>query len=909
MKSDLDQGTLAEIEEMIRDWKALGRSLEWIENKLRQPPFSLIDESHRSQALINYRIKNSFSAEPYIRDTSFRDRRITSEGIWYSPEACGDTYWAPVRELIRQDIGDEALEEVDRSSTAIINSIDCPRGEKVDSRGLVVGYVQSGKTTNFLSVIAKAADAGYRFIIVLSGMTDALREQTQQRFEEKLLAPNGDKWRRMTHPNCDFGASKDDEYQNAAFDLSQPDGRYIAVVKKNGHVLKRLNRFLRSGGVHTAQCPILVIDDESDQASINVSKQQKAEISTINGQIRSLLENKKVAYIAYTATPFANILVNPNDVEDIYPRDFITVLNKPKGYFGAEDLFGREALSHENYEENDGKDMIRIIPDEEAKSLKPPTRQKDRDAGPWSPEVPESLTDAIRWFIMASAARRFRGQAHKHSSMLIHTAMRTEEHEITAALVEDEIRGLRAELAGHSPVDDWRSQWEQECARVPSSDYPDLSTVSFADIAPLIPEVLGDTKVVIDNSRSDRRLEYGDDRPETVIAIGGNTLARGLTLEGLLSSYFLRNASAYDTLLQMGRWFGFRNGYQDLPRVWLTSELAGWFRDLALVEADLRMEMQRYVEEGITPLEFQARIRVHPSLEVTSRAKAQNMRKAKVSYSGSKPQSILFKHRDHEWLSNNIEAARNLVSSISDGGPVLLGDGPLSNGSYVYRSVDTDDIIAFLRSYRFHEKSTLGKDANGKLIDYILEEAAEGSITSWNVSFFGRGKTGETGTIDLGLPGELQMISRARMRDGNPEYANIKSLTSPFDRINDATADSEVRETLIKSSREKGTSRERRLLEIHDDHAGMGTGHLAIYAIDRNSVPQRSSEKGNMVREPLRAVDDLIGVCVFFPESSRTNSAVDYVCTVAPEDEVLAAYQTQEEELRAETERQSEDEL
>ncbi|MCX7444507.1 Z1 domain-containing protein [Corynebacterium sp. P7003] len=907
MADELDQETLADIEQMIRDWRALGRSLEWIENNLQKPTYN-IDEAHRSQALINHRMKNLFSAEAYIQDSTFRNERITSEGIWYSPEVCGDTYWAPVRELIRRDIGDEALEEVDRSSTAIVNSIDCPRGEKVDSRGLVVGYVQSGKTTNFLSVIAKAADAGYRFIIVLSGMTDALREQTQQRFEEKLLAPNGDKWRRMTHPNCDFGASKDDEYQNAAFDLSQPDGRYIAVVKKNGHVLKRLNRFLRSGGVHTAQCPILVIDDESDQASINVSKQQKAEISTINGQIRSLLENKKVAYIAYTATPFANILVNPNDVDDIYPRDFITVLNKPKGYFGAEDLFGREALSHENYEENDGKDMIRIIPDDEAKALKPSSK-KGAESEPWRPEVPDSLTDAIRWFIMASAARRVRGQRHKHSSMLIHTAMRTEEHEITAALVEDELRGLRAELTEETARAHWEGQWEDECSRVPSSDFPELEKVRFADIAPLISEVLDDTKVVIDNSRSDRRLEYSDDTPETVIAIGGNTLARGLTLEGLLSSYFLRNASAYDTLLQMGRWFGFRNGYQDLPRVWLTSDLSVWFRDLALVEADLRMEMQRYVEDGITPLEFQARIRVHPSLEVTSRAKAQNMRKAKVSYSGSKPQSILFNHNDREWLKNNIDATRNLVASIREGASVLLGNGPLDNGSYVYRGVDTDDIIAFLRSYRFHENSTLGRDASGKLINYILDEVAEGSITSWNVSFFGRRTTTDTGTIDLGLPGELQMISRARMREGNPAYANIKSLTSPFDRINDTTADNEIRETLIKSSTERNKSRERKLLEIHDDHAGMGIGHLAVYAIDRNSVPQRSSGNGNRVREPLNAVDDMIGVCIFFPESSRTNSAVDYVCTVTPDDEILAAYQTQEEELRAVTEKESGGEL
>lgn len=804
--------------------------------------------------------------------------REKQTGRWYLGPKDTDKYWPIVRDSIGSKLGSTALESIDIASTEILGSLRPPGESNINRRGLVLGYVQSGKTTNFLSLIAKSADVGYKFFIILTGITNNLRKQTQVRIEQDLVNVTP-QWHNLTSADQDFSSV---HARNASTLLSTTENRVIAVVKKNGTVLKKLNHFLMSGEMAAKNCPILIIDDEADQASINISNRAKNEQSTINAQIRRLVSLPKVAYVAYTATPFANILINPNDLEDLYPRDFIHVLPKPEGYFGSESIFGRELLSGETDEEvDDGLPITRTIPVDEAKALQPGARTSQDE---WDLYVPKSLLDAVKWFILASAARLSRGQGNKHSSMLVHTSVRTAVHEETAELIRDALDRISKDFEDGLNHSEFREIWDLESNTVDASQFG-LTHTDFDGIKLQIGSVLSSIQVVTDNQKSTERLTYTDDRPNTVIAVGGNTLARGLTLEGLSVSYFVRNSSAYDTLLQMGRWFGFRFGYADLTRIWMTDELLAWFRDLAGVEADLRQELAQYANGNVTPMDYQAKIRTSPYLEITSRAKAQEIREVSLSFSGQRVQTILFHHKNKEWLSQNLEATRALSARILQSGAPTL---PKRNGTQVYRGVSTDIILDFLDEYQFHEDSVIGRDAGKKMAGYIRGER-EGSIREWSVSFFGRSESDGLEYVDVGLPEKLGLIRRTQTRDSG-QTANIKSLVGSLDRLNDFDRTSEIEKQLKVDIEESSASREKTLIDYHENHVGQDVGHIAIYAIDKES----SATSPN--RKDLEAVEHMIGVGIFFPRAAKVEHTFDYVSAVQPDEELMDIYAEQEEE-------------
>ena len=408
----------------------------------------------------------------------------------------------------------------------------------------MLGHIQSGKTTSFTSVIAKAADSGYRIFIVLSGIHNALREQTYSRLKRQLIDPTEANWIDLTH---------DGDFTNpnpAAQLLAEDDKRALAVVKKNPHRLKRLLTWLEAAPEEFQRSrPVLVIDDEADQASIDVGKSRQ---STINRGILEVLDRPKAAYVAYTATPFANVLIDP-DAGNLYPRHFIVDLPEPEGHFGTAQIFGRLPITEdENVADLDGLDIVRTVPDDEASRLRPP-RKRDDQAG-WEFEITPSLSSALDYFVLASAARRSRGQ-HDHSSMLVHTTISVAPQLAMQGPIREYLEELGERWARSTAHEGLRALWEREQTSLPSTSQG-LEAVRFEDLAQHVETVLGEIDVIVDNYKSPDRLSYGDE-PRTVVAIGGNTLSRGLTLEGLVVSYFVRAASAYDTLLQMGRWFGF----------------------------------------------------------------------------------------------------------------------------------------------------------------------------------------------------------------------------------------------------------------------------------------------------------------------------------------------------------------
>lgn len=873
----------------------IGRDLNVILERLarRSPSF----ESEIREAMD--RVTKKFSLPNAQSANVTYNRESRGPLNWYHPDLKKHTYWPVLRKSIEKDLG-SAIEAIDDSSTNVMNGLR-PAVEPQQTRGLVLGYVQSGKTTNFMSVIAKAADAGFRLIIVLTGITENLRQQTQDRLEEQLINPQGQRWTRLTSHESDFSGDHN------AQKLANAHDRFIAVVKKNAHRLSALNEWISSAGNAVENCPILVIDDEADQASIDVSSKSKTERSAINRHISQLLAHNKTAYIAYTATPFANILIDPNDTEDLYPRDFIVTLPEPEGYFGSRKLFGRAPIREEDDNDIESFDMIRDISESEVDSIRP---GKDKDGIEKAVCGGPALADAIRWFLMASAARRFRGQADKHSSMLVHTSMLTDDHGALYGVVTSELNRVKKEFSSDKTRSSWADQWRNETRRVRAEHFG-LEPVSFESLVPFINDTIADVEIIVDNGRSENRLDY-QSGPATVIAIGGNTLSRGLTLEGLVSSYFVRRAAAYDTLLQMGRWFGFRKGYEDLPRIWMPEELQGWFYDLATIEAELRDELAVYMDLGYSPLETQARVREHPELAITSSAKMQDARTATMSFSGNKEQTIMFHHRDKDWLLENIAATRKLIADIRSLG---IDHQTGAMDSPVFIGVPHEIILEFLGTYKMCQSSRSKVDKAQLMREYIEKEVSNMRLRTWNVSIITQGSNAKTGTISLGLEEDTVTLSRAKMKKPVSSDANIKALVTTFDRLNDvildtaaerrefrADADEKSRTGAFKENGHEIKKPEATARRLHKKLVGPNTGHLAIYPIDKDSCPRSwgnltEDARAALDREPLNAVEHVIGIGVFFPESKSDYSTINYVAGPPPTEEIQDYYRRVDEEI------------
>ena len=370
----------------------------------------------------------------------------------------------------------------------------------------MVGYVQSGKTANMTAVMAKAVDAGYKFIIVLAGLTNSLRKQTQVRLEGDLRERNKYNW--LLH-TTDEDAGDFRIPANRWFAVM--DQAQLAVVKKNVAPLKRLIKTIETTPpAHRAKMPVLVIDDECDQASVNASGTQ-FDMTAINALIRQLLFIlPRVQYVGYTATPFANVLINPEKpqggLDDLYPEDFITALPVPVGYFGPESLFGSFAVDadNESYEAS-GLNMIRKIPDQEVDEIRPSSSSARLD---FQPKISASLEDALRYFVLATAARYARGQEGEHSSMLVHSTVYTITHERMAEVIKVWKDDLKDRYGSDSRLrDEIRDLWRREALQVDSNQFG-RTKESFAEVERHIIQVLNDIEIIIENSFSESRSRF-----------------------------------------------------------------------------------------------------------------------------------------------------------------------------------------------------------------------------------------------------------------------------------------------------------------------------------------------------------------------------------------------------------------
>lgn len=628
---------------------------------------------------------------------------------WYSGERRSKHgfYWpAYVQTLESKGWQPESLHDLDAATSKVIERLTDPeRKEARQSKGLVVGYVQSGKTANFTGVVARAVDAGYRLIVVLTGTVEMLRQQTQRRLDFELVGKenilrgidpgnselmadvdyHGDPdWAssciehgllpsdsgfpdiiRLTTHERDYEKLRagivalDYEKVNNASPLYDPVNLYgsnvrLLVVKKNGPVLRQLVKDLKKISAALGEIPALIIDDESDQASVNTTNPKNWKADSPEGKERTAINRlisellgllPRAQYVGYTATPFANVFVDPGDVKDIFPKDYLIALDRPPGYMGASDFHDLDP---------DMEGVEKTIANSNEKCLVRDVRQAD-------PDRHDELREAIDAFVLAGALKLYRetelpGVIFKHHTMLVHESVKQIEHTALAGL----IKSLWASAAYSSPSGLFRLKKLFTSDFFPVCDArPDGPTPSnFEDLEPFIGQAItritrdgGDPVIIVNGNKDLGNEEVAFDRRSVWrILVGGTKLSRGFTVEGLTVSYYRRKTKQGATLMQMGRWFGFRNHYSDLVRLYIGREEPDGRKKLDLYQAleaivrdeeAFRSELQRYsrIADGkplMTPREIPPLVSQHlPWLRPEARNKMFNAKLVKKRVTGA----------------------------------------------------------------------------------------------------------------------------------------------------------------------------------------------------------------------------------------------------------------------------------
>lgn len=746
-------------------------------------------------------------------------------------------YWQRYREWLERKLSYKAVEALDRSTDAVVSMLEDPLREgSWDRRGLVVGHVQSGKTGHYSGLICKAADAGYKIIIVLAGLHNNLRSQTQMRLDEAFLGyetrPNHDDIRPIGVSEIDGDPRIRPNYATNRTDggdfnagIAQklgitPEQRpWLFVVKKNKTVLERLLRWIRShvANVHhpetgrrlVTNLPLLLIDDEADHASVDTGEtilgadgkpDPEHQPTAINRLTRRILHSfSRSAYVGYTATPFANIFIHERgetreEGPDLFPSSFIVNLAAPSSYVGPGKMFG---MSQKDGREG-GLPLLRVVgdyctPDMRGGWMPPKHKNGHRPLVEGRDVLPPSLRQAINAFVLACAVRRLRGQESEHCSMLVHVTRFTSVQAAVHAQVEEQVRQLKQRLTrsiGHEDlVDSLKALWEQDFVPTASTiaeGNPDLLSpdrFGWIEIESVLADTVSDIQVRMINGTAKDALDYSehDGAGLKVIAIGGDKLARGLTLEGLTVSYFLRASKMYDTLMQMGRWFGYRPGYLDLCRLYTTDELCEWFGHIADASEELREEFDLMAASGATPREYGLKVQSHPVLLVTSRLKMRSAHNLLLSFSGQLLETVAFP-RQPAVLQRNVDAARRLVSSLGTPkeNPVRERNGSKQTWQgYVWNDVPADDVIEFLLAYRTHPEAY--KVNSALLSQFIQSLVSEGELTKWTVALIGGG-AGTPLTLKQGVTvGTLQRTAHGV----HPDRYSIRRLMSPRDEAID----------------------------------------------------------------------------------------------------------------------------
>ncbi len=602
-------------------------------------------------------------------------------------------------------------------------------------KGLVIGDVQSGKTSNYLALFNKAADAGYKVFILLAGDKERLRAQTQERVDEGFIGIDS-KFRDQesgsaraqsnrigigesegfipaTSPTSfarDFSIAQAGQIQN----LNDSNVPFVFVVKKNKDILDNLATFLERSGAGPnlkIQAPLLLVDDEADYASIDTSKPD-SDPTAINQRIRRILGAfARSSYVGFTATPFANVLINDEDTEDLFPRDFIFSLDSPSNYFGPRQMFD-EISTEENF----------IVPLQDAEDFFPYKHAKTLKVE----GLPESLHDAILAFYISNAVRDLRPrQKHAPRSMLIHVSRYKNVQKQIFDLVTERCAEINAILELGIGAEELLLDFE----RVYKEHFHYVQE-TWSIVRKQLPHSARSTEVFIVNSdkgNSDWTRAFDGPNPR-VIAIGGDVLSRGLTLDGLSISYFYRRSLAYDTVMQMGRWFGYRDGYRDVCKLWIDSEVSNWFLQIADALDELRSQLEQMHATRETPETYGLAVRCHPGALLTvtalNKMRSGEKREIRISLWGKNLETIKFSNDKAVFESNRI-AGEDLVRELN-----RLNITKAIETKHSWRGVPQTLVSKFFGSYVAPKSELIfGGDEFWKFISNI----GEPRLSEWDV--------------------------------------------------------------------------------------------------------------------------------------------------------------------------------
>ena len=765
-------------------------------------------------------------------------------------------------------------------------------------KGLVFGSVQSGKTSNMEALVSMAADSGTNVFIVLTGVIDSLRVQTRDRFERDLRNTEAIAWTHLDFSGRDRAFKPSQLKLNAEGQYLHPD-RYVITCLKNATRLRSLLRWLYRDPGYTSRMRVLVIDDEADQASPNTAEildPEDAEVyeqerKAINGLIVNLVNGKgangeepmrhfaSMNYVSYTATPYANVL-NERPGESLYPKDFIQSLQDSDEYFGANVIFGNpEYLDEDGEPACPGLDVVRAVPKCDEDEWKAARKAKKA-------ACPASLIEAVCWFLCTASALRLRGH-RKPVSMLVNTSSKVADHFVDRDTVEsilaEPIESLLARCGHVYDRERARFTYEdlsRDFSRYGALDRVQRSLPEFDEISDgirllvseVVPISIGDEgamsysrgiNLCVDNCKAKAespegttlRVIYpsGDQlaamrEAPAFIVIGGNTLSRGLTLEGLCCTYFTRGVTQADTLMQMARWFGYRRGCELYQRIWLTADSLVKYRALARADMELRREIQRFSENHLRPERLGVKVSAMHDIArfmPTAKNKMQMASGCTFDFTGCSFETTIFDPAEAA-LSAIIGLAERFIASLG-----AKANAEVGAGAVVWRGVPSDEALAFIKSYTYPEGCE--REIPREFLDNV---GKDGRYGSWNVAVAGK-RNAPSGTWVVGCT-ELPRVERSRIPGEG--LVDIGSMRSGPDALVD------VREAVL-------TPEQRKLLKSRTDivanRARLGmdrTPLLLIYRIDKDSA---ASGK----RRPLGTPQDVIGISVIVPGDRHAGGA------------------------------------
>ncbi len=681
----------------------------------------------------------------------------------------------------------DTINELDKTTDEIMDLLGNP--DQIDGfmrRGLCIGDVQSGKTSTYIGLINKAADAHYRVIILLTGTIEKLRRQTQQRIDEGFIGLDSyaftlEKGRvqvgvgaidsttsgwAVTSTSSDFNAATAKKVVGQLSSISAP---VIFVLKKNKSVLEKLEHWLRFYNINPVtkkiDLPMLLIDDEADNASVNTKLD---DVTAINKGIRKLLALfDRANYVGFTATPYANVFIDPDSEEemlkhDLFPRDFVYALEAPDSYIGARSIFGEDAPYGYMLESNDDCEYAL------------PIVHKKEDVLQF---IPESLKEALAAFFIANAVRDLRGDKKAHRTMMINISRFIAVQNQITKVVDSYVRDWKREIRNYYLTGTEALQYEsfsfikqvydkyfKQFASDP--DFAKLKHFTWEQIQEVLYPAISRIEVrTINGGNAPKNLDYEhyekapDDIGLRLIAVGGLSLSRGLTLEGLCTSYFYRNSSMYDTLMQMGRWFGYRNNYKDLCKIWMPELSMAWYSYISAATDELRAEVKRMQNEDMTPTDFGLAVRSDiQGLLVTARNK---MRSAKdyetvVNFSGEIVETR-YVHSTRDVLHRNYEETEAFLLTLQQMHAVHRNDPELAVKHPQILDVKKDTVMDFLRSFSAHTMNTATGFDIQNLLD-MFQEDETGIFDTWDVLVAGGTTTDNPAILFAGL--EIYPVKR-----------------------------------------------------------------------------------------------------------------------------------------------------